>query len=286
MDDRKNADEEKVQEKYSQDYERSETQDSKKAIDEIEIDGIIYTKHTPLPDLKNLSYELADKESEKLSGDQAKALFYWIATKERYGDDVYKQKERGALKDDGLLSDLKDRVSEQREVKYKLRRQIEDIQGHSRSTVDGEYTEIWGADKSAIAAGPMGAASGGLRPVGPSQFFKIVQKQLNDVAFRQSLQEEAKARQAAAKDMAEIKRLCAGSMGSWTESSIEKEISKLGKEPIYKEVTTTEIDRSMTELRTLKHSEYMRNPNRDNRDIEEYQLPGPGAGMNGAFGVF
>jgi hypothetical protein len=43
-----------------------------------------------------------------------------------------------------------------------------------RETVDGEYSEIWGVDKSAIAAGSMGAASGGARPLGVKQFVKLV----------------------------------------------------------------------------------------------------------------
>jgi len=47
---------------------------------------------------------------------------------------------------------------------------------HERETVDGQYSEIWGADKSGIAAGPMGAASGGARPLGANQFVRLLQQ--------------------------------------------------------------------------------------------------------------
>ncbi len=44
-----------------------------------------------------------------------------------------------------------------------------------RETVDGQYSEIWGAEKSGIAAGPMGAASGGARPLGANQLMRLIQ---------------------------------------------------------------------------------------------------------------
>lgn len=62
-----------------------------------------------------------------------------------------------------------------------------------RETVDGQYSEIWGADKSAIAAGPMGAATGGLRPLGANQFVKLLQQaSKNEEVKRAKSEREAK----------------------------------------------------------------------------------------------
>jgi hypothetical protein len=60
--------------------------------------------------------------------------------------------------------------------KENLKKQLTEqrkIEGQ-RETVDGAYTEKWGASLSAIAAGPMGAGSGGLRDLGPNEALRLI----------------------------------------------------------------------------------------------------------------
>ena len=60
--------------------------------------------------------------------------------------------------------------------KENLKKQLNEqrkIEGQ-RETVDGAYTEKWGASLSAIAAGPMGAGSGGLRDLGPNEALRLI----------------------------------------------------------------------------------------------------------------
>lgn len=99
----------------------------------------------------------------------------------------------------------------------RLKAQIANLKGQKsalnkyekeRETVDGQYSEIWGADKSAIAAGPMGAASGGARPLGANQFVKLITqaKQNWDAKQKQERESAAKTQRELANKLTEEKK--------------------------------------------------------------------------------
>lgn len=61
-----------------------------------------------------------------------------------------------------------------------------------RETVDGQYSEIWGADKSALATSVKGASVGGLRPMGANQWVRLItQAKQNFEAKQRAAREEA-----------------------------------------------------------------------------------------------
>ncbi|MDP3506457.1 MAG: hypothetical protein Q8T09_00575 [Candidatus Melainabacteria bacterium] len=70
--------------------------------------------------------------------------------------------------------------------KENLKKQLNEqrkIEGQ-RETVDGAYTEKWGASLSAIAAGPMGAGSGGLRDLGPNEALRLIKIGMSQMKAR------------------------------------------------------------------------------------------------------
>ncbi len=154
-----------------------------------------------------------------LPPEQFSELCSWIGTKEKYGDDAFgkpgqrkdrsernerdygdkkpytprrKQSAREKLMERVVRQDRSERWNNYYKEKSDQRERLEtekaNLQGQKRAlnkfekereTVDGQYSEIWGADKSAIAAGPKGAATGGLRPLGANQLVKLLTQAKN-----------------------------------------------------------------------------------------------------------
>lgn len=101
--------------------------------------------------------------------------------KKRYKTDKERLQDRlpGAYRQEGYENQKAERevrsdteASRKENLKKQLTEQRK-IEGQ-RETVDGAYTEKWGASLSAIAAGPMGAGSGGLRDLGPNEALRLI----------------------------------------------------------------------------------------------------------------
>lgn len=130
--------------------------------------------------------EEAEKESEGLERPE-KGSFYDRGDQQaskgrkRYKTDKERLQDRlpGAYRQEGYENQKAEReVRSDTEAarKENLKKQLNEqrkIEGQ-RETVDGAYTEKWGASLSAIAAGPMGAGSGGLRDLGPNEALRLI----------------------------------------------------------------------------------------------------------------
>lgn len=130
--------------------------------------------------------EEAEKEYEGL-GRPEKGSFYDRGDQQagrerkRYKTDKERLQDRlpGAYRQEGYENQKAEReVRDNTEAarKENLKKQLNEqrkIEGQ-RETVDGAYTEKWGASLSAIAAGPMGAGSGGLRDLGPNEALRLI----------------------------------------------------------------------------------------------------------------
>jgi hypothetical protein len=83
----------------------------------------------------------------------------------------------------------RDRLSQER---ANLQAQVRALNKYEkeRETVDGQYSEIWGADKSGIAAGAHGAASGGARPLGANQFVRLITQAKKNFDVKQKMERE------------------------------------------------------------------------------------------------
>jgi len=181
-------------------------------------------------------------------------------------------------------------LTERTEHLGRLQALLHDMASHQGQTVDGYYSEQWGADKSALAAGPMGAASGGLRPMGIWQFTEVLQSALRDNLYRQQLADLNQAGKVAVKLKAEFQeekrkipapfRELGG--GSGLESKQERQIHAMAKEKL-----DLAISQIYSSIQHLKSKEHDRRPNRDNKELDEFIPPGPGAGRGpGGFGGF
>jgi hypothetical protein len=166
-----------------------------------------------------------------LEPEQFSQLCSWIGTKEKYGEDAFKRGDKAQEKqgsrqewrgDKDASVPRRKRTAEEKlmnrdvrldrsarwdnyyneksEQRQHLEGQRENLKAQKRSldkyekereTVDGQYSEIWGADKSAIAAGPMGAASGGLRPLGANQFVRLLNQVGKNEERKRDLAERA-----------------------------------------------------------------------------------------------
>jgi hypothetical protein len=62
----------------------------RKSQDELVVNGGKYDRQDPLSRLKQLADSLVDEQFQQLTPEEAKKLLIWIHTKEKYGDDYYK----------------------------------------------------------------------------------------------------------------------------------------------------------------------------------------------------
>lgn len=75
---------------------------------------------------------------------------------------------------------LYDQKQEAKRKAKDLSRELDVMRQFEPSTIDGEYSARFNAEQSGIAAGPRGAASGGLRPLGILEFFTILDKRFDE----------------------------------------------------------------------------------------------------------
>jgi hypothetical protein len=144
-----------------------------------------------------------------------------------------------------------------------------------RETVDGQYTARFSGFESAIAAGPMGATSTGLRKLSPSIYLNIkraeagakVQNKIDPKVSQQLQKIKKVARDLKLSDFKEL---------SW---------AKVSKVQAVKEVVATEQKVEHSKLRSkikeIKLKERMRDPNRDPSKFDELNMPLRGVGGTG-----
>ena len=251
--------------------------------DEFQFLGEKYSKDTNLQKLKELSHKIMEDEHNEFSPEHAKKLLTWIARKEKYG-------EPAPTPNSAYVADRAQQEESLRQRTQHLGRLqslLNDMASQQSQTVDGYYSEIWGADKAPLAAGPMGATSGGLRPMGIWQFTEVLQaamreklyaKQLGDMnkTVNEALLLKSRKEPAPVLPSLQFRELGGGS----GISSQENQIHKLGKEKL-----DLAISQMYASIRQFKSKDMDRKPNRDNKDIEENLLPGPGAHRGpGGFG--
>ncbi len=140
--------------------------------------------------------QAAEKEAEGLEK-PVKGSFYDSEDQQpgrerkRYKTDKERLQDRlpGAYRQEGYENKKAEReVRSDTEAarKENLKKQLNEqrkIEGQ-RETVDGAYTEKWGASLSAIAAGPMGAGSGGLRDLGPNEALRLIKIGMSQMKAR------------------------------------------------------------------------------------------------------
>ena len=151
--------------------------------------------------------------------------------------------------------DQRERLQEERANLQAQKRALNKFE-KERETVDGQYSEIWGADKSAIAAGPRGAASGGLRPLGANQIVKLLTQAKDNWEQKQKVE-----RGEAAKDQKVLEaRLSEG-------KKIEKPAEKVVKEesnPLDKPKDAKKAEKSVEKEETKEE----KTPVLDNSNLE------------------
>ncbi|MFA7340608.1 MAG: hypothetical protein WC028_27740 [Candidatus Obscuribacterales bacterium] len=130
--------------------------------------------------------QAAEKEAEGLEKSETGSFYDRESQqpgreRKRYKTDKERLQDRlpGAYRQEGYENQKVERevrgnteASRKENLKKQLNEQRK-IEGQ-RETVDGAYTEKWGASLSAIAAGPMGAGSGGLRDLGPNEALRLI----------------------------------------------------------------------------------------------------------------
>lgn len=144
-----------------------------------------------------------------------------------------------------------------------------------RETIDGQYTARFSGFESGIAAGPMGAASTGLRKLSPSIWINMkraeagakVQNKIDPKVAQQLLKIKKVAKDLKLSDFKELR---------FTQST---------KVKATKEVLATEQKIEHSKLRSkikeIKVREKMRDPNRDPNKIDELNMPFRGVGGTG-----
>ena len=259
--------------------------DEPKLEDEFQFLGENYSKATSLQKLKELSHKIMEDDHNEFSPEHAKKLLTWIARKEKYGEPAPTPNSNSTYVAERAQQE--ETLRQRTQHLGRLQSLLNDMACQQNQTVDGYYSEIWGADKGPLAAGPMGATSGGLRPMGIWQFTEVLQsamreklyaKQLGDMnkTVNEALLLKSRKDQAPTLPSLQFRELGGGS----GISSQENQIHKLGKEKL-----DLAISQMYTSIRQFKSKDMDRKPNRDNKDIEENLLPGPGAHRGpGGFG--
>lgn len=241
--------------------------------DQFSFAGKAYSKHSSLKELKELAAKFAEDEEINLPGEHAKKLLTWISKKEKYGD-------KPSPVQTEIESVHKEAIKKKTIHIANLESVLNEMASHQSQTVDGYYSEIWGADKAPLAAGPMGATLSGLRPMGIWQFTEVLQSAMRDNLYAKKLGDLHES----AKQVHQLKAQSEPDLptpkvdfntlgrGSGTISETEKQIHQMGKEKL--DIAISQI---YSAIRDLKSKEVNRNPNRNNKDIAENLLPGPNA---------
>lgn len=181
---------------------------------------------------------------------------------------------------------------EKSEQRSKLEAEKSNLQGQKRAlnkyekereTVDGQYSEIWGADKSALATTVKGASVGGLRPMGANQWVRLItQAKQNFEAKQRAAREEAsKTQKGLARQLEEDKKT-----QKPTEKKAEKEIKPVTEKPkektekalgtpadSEKEPEPKPIDNSKLETETRELGKDLKNKKKKEEDRDPHRDP-------------
>lgn len=162
-----------------------------------------------------------------------------------------------------------------------------------RETVDGQYSEIWGADKSALATTVKGASVGGLRPLGANQWVKLItQAKQNFEAKQRAAREEAsKTQKGLAKQLEQDKKT-----QKPTEKGQDKDAKPLtdkpkekGEKPLVPNAETTKepepkaIDNSKLETETRELGKDLKNKKKKEEDRDPHRKPDDDKGKESPF---
>jgi hypothetical protein len=142
-----------------------------------------------------------------------------------------------------------------------------------KDTVDGQYTAKFSGFQSAIAAGPMGATSTGLRKLDPSIWINMqraelgakVQNRIEPKVLQQMAKIGKIARDLKLSNLKEIK-------GSKMASTVN--VAKEANAEMKKIVNS----KLRSKIKEIKEKERMRDPNRDPNKFEELNMPFRGVG--------
>ena len=245
-------------------------------------EGQNFSRNSSLEELKTLSEKLLSDEYSVIDSEDVKKLMSWIEQKEKFCEKNIESSrtsfELNSVPSDAAKAEAK--LKDTEAFASRLENHLSHLQGNQSQTVDGYYSEIWGADKSALAANSMGAASGGLRPMGLAQFDRVLsgayKEHLQKLQMVDQIQTNAEEfeKMKTAKVPESPNPLIFSNL-----SRAEQEIHKLGKEKV--ELVVTQLYQG---IRDFKAREIGRKPNRDNRDFEEYIIPGSSGYGGSGFG--
>lgn len=159
--------------------------------------------------------------------------------------------------------------------KENLKKQLNEqrkIEGQ-RETVDGAYTEKWGASLSAIAAGPMGAGSGGLRDLGPNEALRLIKIGMSQMKARKLQKAEIAKGSEAQRDLAaEQSKLVDNreATGKDAGAGKEKDTSKESGISAEEARDRQEADSFLKEIKERKKKEADRDQSRDPDRFDEW----------------
>lgn len=144
-----------------------------------------------------------------------------------------------------------------------------------RETIDGQYTAKFSGFESAIAAGPMGAASTGLRKLNPSI---LIDMKRAEAGAKVQNKIEPMVAQKLAKIMKVAKNLKLSGLKEFHSAQTSK--VQAMKEAL---VTDQKIQHSKlrSKIKEMKTKEKMRDPNRDPTKVDELNMPFRGVGGTG-----
>ncbi|MBA4026684.1 MAG: hypothetical protein C0473_00430 [Cyanobacteria bacterium DS3.002] len=144
-----------------------------------------------------------------------------------------------------------------------------------RETIDGQYTARFSGFESAIAAGPMGAASTGLRKLNPSI---LIDMKRAEAGAKVQNKIEPMVAQKLAKIMKVAKNLKLSGLKEFRSAQTSK--VQAMKEAL---VTDQKIQHSKlrSKIKEMKTKEKMRDPNREPTKVDELNMPYRGVGGTG-----
>jgi|JYMV01.1.fsa_nt_gi hypothetical protein len=162
-----------------------------------------------------------------------------------------------------------------------------------RETVDGQYSEIWGADKSALATTVKGASVGGLRPMGANQWVKLITqaKQNFEAKQRAAREDAAKTQKGLARQLEEDKKT-----QKPTEKNQEKDLKPVTEKPkdkgekpasvdkeAAKEPEVKPVDNSKLETETRELGKDLKNKKKKEEDRDPHRKPDDDKGKESPF---
>lgn len=162
-----------------------------------------------------------------------------------------------------------------------------------RETVDGQYSEIWGADKSALATSVKGASVGGLRPMGANQWVRLItQAKQNFEAKQRAAREEAtKTQKGLAKQLEHDKKTQkpddkgqTKDVQPVTDKPKEKTEKPLGaRTDAEKEPEPKPMDNSKLETETRELGKDLKNKKKKEEDRDPHRKPDDDKGKESPF---